>query len=65
MPKIKTVKSAAKRFRLTKKGKVVRQNAYASHIMTKKSSKRKRSLRQGGLVHTTEARSIKRMLGIG
>ena len=65
MPKIKTVRAAAKRFRLTKKGKVVRQHAYASHILTKKSSKRKRNLRQSSLVFKGEMRSVKRMLGVG
>lgn len=65
MPKIKTVRAAAKRFRTTKKGKVVRQHAYASHILTKKSAKRKRNLRKSSLVAKGEARSIKRMLGIG
>ena len=48
MPKMKTHRGAAKRFSLTKSGKVKRAKAYKSHILTKKSAKRKRNLRQGG-----------------
>ena len=62
MPKIKSNRAAAKRFRSTGKGKIVRAKAYASHILTKKSTKRKRSLRQGDLVDKTNVRGIKRML---
>ena len=61
MPKIKTHRGAAKRFRLTKSGKVKRNKAYASHILTKKSPKRKRGLRQAALVDSTEQKTVKRM----
>jgi large subunit ribosomal protein L35 len=62
MPKIKTNRGAAKRFKRTGKGKIVRSKAYASHILTKKNSKRKRNLRQSGLVDHTNSKSVKRML---
>ncbi len=62
MPKMKTNKSTAKRFRLTGKGRIRRRRANKSHILTKKASKRKRRLSQPALVaHADEAR-IKRML---
>jgi large subunit ribosomal protein L35 len=61
--KMKTHKGAAKRFKLTGSGKVRRYKAYKSHILTKKTSKRKRRLRQGGLVSTNgEVRHVKRLL---
>jgi large subunit ribosomal protein L35 len=63
MPKIKTNKGAAKRFKITKKGKIKRKKAFAGHIMGKKSSKRKRNLRKADLVDKTNARKIKRLLG--
>ncbi len=63
MPKIKTNRGAAKRVKLTKKGKIKRAQAGAAHILTKKSSKRKKKLRQGALVHASQERTIKRMLG--
>ncbi|MBN1884653.1 MAG: 50S ribosomal protein L35 [Candidatus Krumholzibacteriota bacterium] len=63
MPKIKTNRGAAKRFKLTGTGKIKRSKAYASHILTKKSSKRKRGLRQGTTVNGADARRVKRMLG--
>jgi len=50
MPKIKTNRGAAKRFRKTGTGKIRRNKAYTSHILTKKSTKRKRDLRQSTLV---------------
>ena len=65
MPKMKTNKSAAKRFRLTKKGKVKRARAGKGHILTKKSRKRKRKLKQQALVHPTEAKTIRRLLPYG
>lgn len=52
MPKMKTHRGAAKRFSLTATGKVKRNKAYRSHILTKKSSKRKRNLRRSGLIAT-------------
>ncbi len=62
MPKMKTNRGAAKRFRATGSGKIVRNKAYASHILTKKSPKRKRNMRKSGLVDATNVRNVKRML---
>jgi len=62
MPKIRTKRGAAKRFKLTGNKKVKRNKAYASHILTKKSNKRKRNLRKSGLVAPSEERRVKRML---
>ena len=59
MPKIKTHRGAAKRFSLTKLGKIKRGKAYKSHILTKKSTKRKRNLRQVGYIADMEAKYIK------
>lgn len=64
MPKIKTNRSAAKRFKLTKNGKVKRWKAYKSHILTSKTTKRKRKLRQGTLVCKADEARVKRMLGV-
>ncbi|MBX6332541.1 MAG: 50S ribosomal protein L35 [Gemmatimonadaceae bacterium] len=61
--KMKTHKGAAKRFKVTGSGKVRRYKAYKSHILTKKSSKRKRNLRRPDLVTTTgDAKRIKRLI---
>ena len=62
MPKIKTNKGAAKRFRKTKGGKIKRRKAYASHILTSKSPKRKRGLRKSSTVSAVDAKKIKRMM---
>ena len=62
MPKMKTNRGAAKRFKRTGKGKIVRNKAYASHILTKKNSKRKRNLRKSGQVDSTNKRGVTRML---
>jgi large subunit ribosomal protein L35 len=62
MPKIKTNKGAAKRFGKTKSGKIKRRKAYASHILTSKSPKRKRGLRKSSLVSAVDAKNIKRLL---
>jgi large subunit ribosomal protein L35 len=62
MPKMKTNRGAAKRFKTTGSGKLVRNKAFASHILTKKSTKRKRGLRQAGLVDATNVKGVKRML---
>jgi large subunit ribosomal protein L35 len=63
MPKMKTHKGAKKRFSVTAKGKVRRLKAYKSHILTKKTSKRKRQLRRPTTVKTNgEARNLKRLL---
>ena len=61
--KMKTHKGAKKRFRLTASGKVRRLKAYKSHILTKKSAKRKRNLRRPTTVATRgEAKNIKRLI---
>jgi len=62
MPKMKTNRSAAKRFRKTGTGKLRRQRAYHSHILTKKSPKRKRRLRSGTLVSKADEKRVKRLL---
>lgn len=62
MPKIKTNRAAAKRFKITGSGRIKRNKANASHILTKKTTKRKRGLRQSVLVDKTNVRGIKRLL---
>lgn len=62
MPKIKTNRGAAKRFKITGSGKVRRQKSNKSHILTKKSPKRKRNLRKSGLVDSTDMRAVRRLL---
>ena len=64
MPKVKTSRAAAKRFKTTGTGKLVRNKAYKSHILTKKSQKRKRNLRKSDLVNQSDESRMKRMLGI-
>jgi len=62
MPKIKTKKAAAKRFKKTGTGKLVRAKAIKSHILTKKSTKRKRNLRKTTTTDATNVKSIKKLL---
>lgn len=62
MPKIKTNRGAAKRFRKTGTGKIRRNKAFTSHILTKKSTKRKRELRQSVLVHKSDERNIAQLI---
>ncbi len=63
MPKMKSHKGARKRFKLTGTGKVKRRRAFKSHILTKKSAKRKRRLRRGAIITVRgEAKRIKRLL---
>jgi len=62
MPKMKTKSSAAKRFRKTGSGKIRRRKAFTSHILTKKSQKRKRSLRKGALVDKSDEGLVRSML---
>ncbi len=62
MPKIKTHKGAAKRFGLTKSGKVKRSKAFRSHILNKKTTKRKRHLRKGGYLAAANEATIKSMM---
>lgn len=64
MPKMKTKGSAKKRFKVTGSGRLLREKAYHSHILTKKSQKRKRNLRKSTLVHPTNEPAIKRMLAM-
>ena len=62
MPKMKTKSSAKKRFTITGSGKIKRKHAFKSHILTKKSTKRKRNLTAAGLVHESDEFRVKRML---
>ena len=62
MPKIKSNRAAAKRFRASGGGGLRRNKAFASHIMTKKSTKRKRGLRQGAMVDSANIKSIRKLL---
>ena len=64
MPKIRTRSSAKKRFFPNADKKIKREKAYGSHILTKKSTKRKRNLRKSDLVSPTETRRVRKMLGI-
>ena len=63
MPKMKTKAAAKKRFTLTGTGKVKRHHAYHSHILTKKTKKRKRNLAYSALVDKTMENTVKHMLG--
>lgn len=65
MPKMKTHKGTAKRFKTTGSGKLKRGNAFKSHILEKKSPKRKRAFRADSLVHKSDAKVIRKNLGIG
>jgi large subunit ribosomal protein L35 len=65
MPKMKTVSSAKKRFKLTGTGKIKRKHAFKSHILTKKATKRKRNLTHATLVHAADEANVKNMLTIG
>ncbi len=62
MPKMKTNRGAAKRFKKTGSGKLKRAKAFTSHILTKKSTKRKRGLRQADTVSAADHKGIKRIL---
>ena len=62
MPKMKTSRSAAKRFKLTGTGKLKRSKAYKRHILTKKSTKRKRNLRQAAMTDSTNVSNMKKIL---
>lgn len=65
MPKIKTCRGAAKRFTILKSGKIKRKKAYHSHILTSKSTKRKRNLRQEAFIDSKDATQVKRLLPYG
>ncbi|HED07704.1 MAG TPA: 50S ribosomal protein L35 [Ignavibacteria bacterium] len=62
MPKMKSNKGASKSFRKTASGKIKRKKAYASHILTSKSTKRKRNLRHATLVSSSEEKRVKTMI---
>ena len=62
MPKLKTKRAAAKRFKKTGSGQLKRMKAYKSHILTKKSTKRKRNLRKATLVDHTNLKAMKKIL---
>jgi len=64
MAKMKSHRGASKRFKLTGTGKVSRHKAYKSHILTKKSAKRKRGLRQGTLLTSADEKRIKSVLNV-
>ncbi|HCE58026.1 MAG TPA: 50S ribosomal protein L35 [Prolixibacteraceae bacterium] len=64
MPKMKTNSGAKKRFRLTGTGKIKRKHAYKSHILTKKSTKRKRNLGYWTTIDSTNESNVKLMLGM-
>ncbi len=65
MPKLKTNKSAAKRFRFTKKGKIKKRTAGRGHILGQKTRKRKRHLRKPAYLSSRAARAIRRLLPYG
>ena len=62
MPKMKTNRGAAKRFKMSASGKIVRSKAFSSHILTKKTTKRKRNLRKDAVVDATNAQNIRKLL---
>jgi large subunit ribosomal protein L35 len=62
VPKLKTNRGAAKRFKTSASGRIKRSQAYLNHILTKKSSKRKRHLRHGTMVADADVPAIKRMI---
>lgn len=65
MPKIKTNRAAAKRFRKTGSGKFTFSKSHHSHILTKKSPKRKRGLRQAQVIKTSDMKEVRRLLPNG
>ncbi len=62
MPKMKTRRGAAKRFKRSATGKIVRAKSNKQHILTKKATKRKRRLRKGALVSSVDAKRVRQML---
>ena len=62
MPKMKTNRGAAKRFRKTGTGKIKRNSAFTSHILTSKTTKRKRNLRQSSILSSGDAKRVQRLL---
>ncbi|HBC20723.1 MAG TPA: 50S ribosomal protein L35 [Porphyromonadaceae bacterium] len=64
MPKVKTNAASKKRFALTGTGKIKRKHAYHSHILTKKSKKRKRNLDHTGLVDSANIKAVRELLAL-
>jgi len=62
MPKMKTHKSSAKRYKVSSSGKIIRSKAFKSHILTKKSAKRKRNLRKDTTISSVEVKKVKVLL---
>ncbi len=62
MPKIKTNKAAAKRFRVTGSGRIKRNKGYKQHILSSKNKKRKRHLRQSTMVSAVETKNIRKLI---
>ena len=62
MPKMKTHSGTAKRFRVTGSGKIMRAKAYKSHILTKKTTKRKRNLRHAAMTDATNVKTMKKIM---
>ncbi len=62
MPKIKTHRGAAKRFSLTKSGRIKRKKAFRNHILTKKSTKRLRGLRKAGYIAACEEKKVRALI---
>jgi large subunit ribosomal protein L35 len=65
MPKLKTNRGAAKRFKITGSGKIKRNNSHRRHILTKKTTKRKREMRHSGLVSRADLKLVRRLLPNG
>lgn len=65
MPKLKTKRSAAKRFKITGSGKILRRRAFKSHLLSKKASKRKRRLRRPALVSGADLSRVRKLLPYG
>jgi len=64
MPKVKTNSSAKKRFKVTGSGKITHQKAFKRHILTKKSTKRKRAMRKDGVISEANLHFVKRLLAM-
>jgi large subunit ribosomal protein L35 len=62
MPKLKTKRGAAKRFKKTGSGKILRSKAFGNHILTKKTTKRNRSIRKSGVLNSANTKSISRLI---
>lgn len=64
MPKMKSKRAAAKRFKKTGTGKIKRHHAFMNHILTKKSQKRKRNLRKANLIAESDMTQVRRMIEV-